>query len=377
MVGGSGDVGHTLRSLNRYRQDTYEGLNRFRLQMTDADGQEWQGGWTVPEINFSCEPWVISGTCKVLSTQVTAEDPEPAGAEVRFLIPKDHPAFIVLGRFVRTTNAEGRSISQRTLEVRDSNVRFSFDGDASVLTLTAASTPQLPAHYAENWLGEPLRILFGQLVYPRLVERRFPDGKAMLSVRPSPRWIEASNWTALWVGEKQYTDDVGFFEMYVGLLSLISQSGEWESHTVTSFYEEVIQAARGSRWVWILTLASSIEGMTRLLVPASELRSDADAAALAELAAHIAAWKGKQRLKDAAISSVRRLDTVSVIRALLGLVDTGIGTRKQVDSWKKVRNRAMHGELISRYSSREDDQVLLDMADLLRALTTALARRGA
>ena len=73
---------------------------------------------------------------------------------------------------------------------------------------------------------------------------------------------------------------------------------------------------------------------------------------------------------------MRRLDFVSVDRALLDLAASGVGTRAQVGSWKKVRNRAMHGELVSRYSSKEDDQILADMADLLRALTREIARRG-
>jgi hypothetical protein len=42
----------------------------------------------------------------------------------------------------------------------------------------------------------------------------------------------------------------------------------------------------------------------------------------------------------------------------------------------KVRNRVMHGELVSPYSSEEDDQILVDLADLLRALTWEAARRG-
>jgi hypothetical protein len=235
----------------------------------------------------------------------------------------------------------------------------------------------LRAPYAENWLGEPLRILFGQPAYPRLIERRSPDGRSMLSVRTSPRWTTSSDWTALWIGEDQFTGEEEFFDLYRGLLTLIARTGEWESHTVTSFYEEVIQAARGSRWVWALTLASSIEGLTRLLVPPDTLRSDADSAALGSLAEHIAAWDGAKRLKESVIGFLNRLDFVSANRALLDFATSGIGTRAQVESWKKIRNRVTHGELVSRYSSEEDDRILVDMADLLRALTREAARRGA
>lgn len=67
---------------------------------------------------------------------------------------------------------------------------------------------------------------------------------------------------------------------YGNLLTLIARGSGFESHTVTSFYEEVIQASQGSRWVWALTLASSIEGLIRILSPRGSLRTDADQAAI-------------------------------------------------------------------------------------------------
>jgi hypothetical protein len=93
----------------------------------------------------------------------------------------------------------------------------------------------------------------------------FNHGRSVNSVRQSPAWTAASAWTALWIDDDRLTNDVGFFKLYAGLLTLIARTGEWESHAVTSFYEEVIQAARGSRWVWALTLASGVEGLTRLI----------------------------------------------------------------------------------------------------------------
>lgn len=376
MIGRPVDLSHTLHCLNRQRENRYDPLSRFRIEMTDSEGQNWEGGWTVPAIDFDSEPWVFSGTCNAFSTDVHGERSELGGSEARFLIPRESSPFTFLRRFVRSVNPCGQPLPCRTIEVLGTPVVFSFDGNAGVLTLSAPSTSTLPAAYAENWLGEPLRILFGQLVYPRLVERRFPDGRSMLSIRKSPRWRIDSAWTALWAGEREFSDDEGFFDLYCNLLTLVARRGEWESHTVTGFYEEVIQATRGSRWVCALTLASSIEGITRLLVPRDTLRPDADSAALASLSAHIAAWGGASRLKDAAIDFVRRSDFVSVNRALFVLADSGIGSRKQVNSWKNVRNRVAHGELVSPYSSEEDDQILLDMAHLLRTLTCEAARRA-
>jgi len=57
----------------------------------------------------------------------------------------------------------------------------------------------------------------------------------------------------------------------------------YERHKITVLYEEVIQASRGSRWLWALTFASSIEGLVRMLSPRGNLRPDIDAAAISGL----------------------------------------------------------------------------------------------
>lgn len=51
MTGRPVDLKHSLRALNRPRNEPYNAQNKFRLVMTDADGMEWSGGWTVPEVN--------------------------------------------------------------------------------------------------------------------------------------------------------------------------------------------------------------------------------------------------------------------------------------------------------------------------------------
>ncbi|WP_323131106.1 MULTISPECIES: hypothetical protein [Sinorhizobium] len=358
MTGLPVDLKHSLHALNRERDEPYEPLNRFRLVMTDADGKEWMGGWTAPDVDPDGDQWVLTGTCDSLSTGVQA----PATG---------HSAAIIFRRFVRS-NAEGGGVSAvRTIDVLGNPVRFAFDSETNVLSISAADTPDLPAHAAENWFGEPLRILFGQLAFPRLVERRFPDGQSMLWVRQSPAWTADSTWTALWSGDERFTNDADFFALYSGLLTLIARDAEWESHTITTFYEEVIQSAQGSRWVMALTLASSIEGLARRLVPEGTLRTDADQAAIDSLVAHIEEWQGASRLKDTALSAVKRADAVSVQRALYILADQGVGTAPQVKSWIKTRNSVMHGKLVSPYSSLEDDQ-----AELLRTLTREAARRA-
>lgn len=149
-----------------------------------------------------------------------------SSAEARFLIPRNHSASIIFRRFVRSDNeGGGGSSAVRIINVLGVPVRFAFDSETSVLSISAVCIPALPTHAAENWFGEPLRILFGQLAFPRLVERRFPDGRSMLWVRQSPAWTADSTWTALWIGDDRLTNEADFFDLYTGLLSLIAREG--------------------------------------------------------------------------------------------------------------------------------------------------------
>lgn len=374
LTGTPADLGHAMHVINRAREDRYDTLSQFRLILVDENGDEWNAGWTMPEFNVGDDGWTFSGTCDALMGGGSSE-PEQAGAEARFIIPRNHGATAALHRLVRTEVRPGEWEAVRTIEVFGSPVSFRFDRAAGVLAISTPHTEAMPAHSAENWVGEPLRILFGQLVFPRLVERRFPDGRSMLWVRRSPAWTRDSVWLAMWDASDPTTED-RFFDLYRDLLTMVVRTGLWGSHTVTAYFEEVIQAMRGSRWVWAMTMASSIEGIARILVPEETRRPDSDPAAIAGLIEHIDTWVGPQRLKDTARSAVGRADQVSVVRGLIALADQGVGSRAQVETWKRLRNQVMHGEFVSNYSTEKDDTILLNLADLLRALTREAARRA-
>jgi hypothetical protein len=374
IVGKAPDLGHTLRALNRLETDHYDGLNRFRLVMWDADGREWAGGWTIPRVEPVDDGFRCVGDCEMLGTAETGPM-SSGGSEARFLIPKNHAAALIFARFVIESGADGERRARRTIEVLDTPVTFEFDRAESVLTISAPFSNALPPPTTENWLGEPLRILFGQLVYPRLVARHFADGRSTLDVRQSPRWGPDSDWVALWIGEGRLSDGDGFFGLYAGLLALIADGGKFEQHTVTEFYEQVVRATRGSPWVWTMTLASSIEGLARMLVPVGALRADADEQALNALFAYLEAWDGPTRLKDTIIGRAQTLDQKTTSRALYDLAKTGVGTKAQVDAWNEVRHAVMHGNLISPYTSEESDRKNFLLAELMRALVRELARR--
>lgn len=372
MVGKPPDLGHSLRALHRLRANDYEVRNHFRLEVTDDAGLEWQGGWTVPTIREDGGSWLLSGSIDLLSRDTFGPQTEQPATEVRFLIPQEHPAREYLPMIFAETPTYPSAAPTFVLEVLGTPVAFSFDEEELVLSVSAPTSPSLSPPFAENWLGEPLRILFGQPVYPRLLERQLPGGRSALSVRRVVRWRRHSSWTGLWMENGQLVSASRFKELYCRLLSFVAKAGSFESSTLTEFYEHVSDAADSSKWVLALTLASSIEGLGRMLVPRNSIRPDADPSAIESLVEHISRWRGLDRLKGTAINAVRRADVSSMRAGLLRLAGEGVGTRKQVASWENVRNRVMHGELVSPYSSKRDDRVLSDLAGLLHALTTAV-----
>ena len=233
-----------------------------------------------------------------------------------------------------------------------------------------------PAPHAENWLGEPLRILFGQLAYPKLVARSFGrDQGSMIAIRPAPAWIKDSDWIALWQGRLTPDDLEEFWKLYSSLLALVATSrdtrGErnFEAHKLTHLYEEVIQASRGSRWVWALTIASSVEGLATMLVPHKSPREDVDRVAIAELAEHINEWRGSPDLKRIAVNAVKRQESANAVITLRNLARSGAIKREELKAWEELRNKVMHGNLVSPYSSKKDDTLLSNLAALMHSLT--------
>jgi len=365
------DVRFALHALNRMRDNPYDGISRFRLIIEDEAGVEFNAGWTSPTFNVpskASDPWTFSGECDSLVTQGTDGGPFSGGCtEARYIIPRGHHVWLTL----RDSVGSGRK-----LEILGTTVCVTFDSDADMLVLSAPASDGLPLLYTENWLGEPLRILFGQLIFPRLVARAFGErGDAQIWVRPSPRWTDDSNWIAFWKELWPEVDGEELWTTYAALLTFIASARgdndqrNFESNKLTNLYEEIIQATRGSRWVTALTIASSIEGLVWMLVPYGAKRGDADTASTKALCEHIANWGGDKRLKKIATNALLRDEQLAAARALRNLAACGFVREEGVQAWDRVRNKVMHGNLVSPYSSEEDDGVLMNMAGLLHALT--------
>lgn len=340
------------------------------------------GGWTIPKMHPPEDGglWTFTGEFDSLSYHEVGEF-EPC-TEVAFLLPRLHRARLVLRLFMDPIGEGNRR--EKALKVNGADLLMTLDDDDDLLIMRAPSSDVLRLPFTENWLGEPLRILFGQLIYPRFVLRQ-SNNWAMGWVRPSPTWSRNSDACALWHGSKSLIDEHGFWESYRRLLSYVATSRDvdglpnFEANRLTELYVEVIQAARGSRWVWALTYASAAEGVVDLLGLEGSPRVDLDETQIAELALavdefkkYVGDWSGDPRLIQPAKYAADRILKTTVAIGLRHLMKMGCVTADQYRAWSRLRNRVMHGKLVSPYSSAEDDKLLLDLSGLLHALTRRL-----
>ncbi len=345
IAGEPTDTGDALQRLRRSAANPYDVFQQFRLNGTDENGREWSLGWVTPKVGeITDRRWNLTGSTESLSTLVDHgyEVHGPDSVELAFLAPMREPIGQMMARFVRLELEDKRSVREFRLSVLETELHFSYEPQDGLLWVTAPTSPALNHPFADGWLAEPLRILFGQLIFPRLVARNFQT-RSTVWLRRSPKYHGHAGFAALWAAQVVKGDAAAFWKLYAGLLTLIAQARgadghpDMQAHKITRFYEEIIQAARGSRWVWALTLASTVEGLAKMLFMRREKKA---------------------------------------IHVLERLKSSGLLTPRQVASWREMRNSVMHGHLISPWSTAEEDERLLDLANLVHALTFKIVDRA-
>ncbi|MBL8860749.1 MAG: hypothetical protein JNK02_01960 [Planctomycetes bacterium] len=377
------DSGEAFRRICASDQNPYDVQHQFRLRATDYDGVEWNGGWTQP--TFQGIPkvgWPLTGQLHGLTTVATGAwvSSEPS-VELLFV----HPMHLPMAETMKTVSVIGDDEIQRQwsagrqhVRVLDTDIHVSRSPGSAATWLTAKVSEKLQHPYAENWLSEPLRVLLGQLVYPRLVARNFGDGRAFVSIRPSPLLNRNPRLASIVRGDALGEGD-RFWHFYAAYLTYIAQirgrdgHPQWEINPVTRFYEEVIQASQGSPWVTCLTFASAVEGVAKLLMTPSNGAGTPEASpALRDLIAHIESWTGDRDLRGRAIGSVKRFEQPTVARFLRDAVQRGIIEHPQVRAWGEVRNEVMHGNLTESWPENELKEKINQLSGLLHRLTKAL-----
>src|SRR5216684_4273846 len=293
LVGQPTDAAEATHRLRQSVESPYNIFDQFRVTGSDEGGVEWQLGWTRPRsVNLKDGDWVLTGKFNSLSTDDRSSTVvDTSSVENMFETPLHHPMAQVMTQFVQSNIGRAQEEAREySLDRLDTQLRFTYEPPSGRLSVTAPTSSAFEHPYAENWIAEPLRILFGQLIFPRLVARNFGNGRALIWVRRSPSYVSDASFGALWAADAVLEKTKAqFWDLYAGLLTFIAGARDkdghpnFEANTLTHFYEEIVQATRGTRWVWALTLASVVEGQTKMLIAPGEKRDDVDNADIESL----------------------------------------------------------------------------------------------
>jgi hypothetical protein len=213
MDASQAEAGRVLRLLHDSERNPYDFRSQFRLVGRDEQGIEWHCGWTRPTVlDVSNGQWSLVGRVNVLSTEDRRAS-STSSVELVFLMPAQYPVGRAMTALVLSeTPGRQRPVREYLLEVMGTQLHFAYDPATALLSVTGRTSALLPHPLVENWIGEPLRIMFGQLIYPRLSARNFGDGSAAVSLRPSPAYILEAEGASLW-----FSDVVGraFWDLYL------------------------------------------------------------------------------------------------------------------------------------------------------------------
>jgi len=382
------DIDNFVSRIRRAREREYDVHAQFRLCGVDYQGVDWNAGYVNLNIGHATKNgyFRITGSCNGLSAGASGPHvAERSSIEViydrslRLPIPLNMVTKIERGgRDVFWSRRYGT----QSVAVAGTAVEFFHDAQREAIWATAETSEDFPHPYAENWISEPLRILLGEQVYPRLVARNFGGQRANIWVRPAPGRDAQSLVASILESDPFFAAD-DFWSMYRQILTMITKARgvkgnrNFEAHPLTQYYDEIIQSTSGSNWVACLTLASAIEGIAKGMLTDSETRSHYPIEDIESLRSHVSSWSGDLNLKSRALASIDANKTKGIASALRFMVTDNVVTKEHIDTWLAVRNQVMHGSLVPPWSDQELDQKILKLVELMHRVSKIYVQRNA
>jgi hypothetical protein len=308
MYATAADSGAAFLKLKSTRENPYDTLEQFWLVAVDYSGVEWAGRWT--EVDFFSDVksgWPLTGKLSSLSTLATGNWVAKTSSVELLLIP---PVELSATEWMASTTSIGteeiqysRKPGRQIVTALGTTIEFAYEPSGEALWITAPTSDAFQHPYAENWLTEPLRAMLGSLVYPRMVARNTGGGRAHVWLRPSPRHQGQAPFALM----PPFGTDAGhipkFWDLYAKILTLIGSARgkdghpNSDPHDITRFYQELAQSQRGSRWVMLMTLASTAEAMTKSLMTEEDRKSDFADADIVAMRKYLDAWTGNKDLR--------------------------------------------------------------------------------
>jgi hypothetical protein len=369
--------GEGFSALVRFQRDPENHRNAFMLEVTDHQGTDWHCGWVAPEVEASTGTLRLRGSLNRITThpapaQVCTESSvelyfEPAP---RVPLAEGRTTTVKLGNDVVAEKFEdGRQV----FDVLGSRIEVSLDPWTDGLWIVASTSKDLSHPYFENWASEPLRILCGQLAYPRMIARNQGGGRAHVSLQ---RTCSLHSCLGGLRAEFDGRDSTKFWDFYQKCLRFLAcHRGPdgyplFEANPLSRFHEEVVQAAGSSDWVLALAASCAIEGVCRLAAGSSGLPKEFDSDAIEQARVYLRAATSPPKLVERLVSSVGYMGQPSIRKFLGNLVDKRVISSGHFAAWVSVRNKAAHGNLDGSGSPHEDHRNLVLLIQLLNTLTT-------
>lgn len=385
LHGKVGEVDNLFERLKRAQERPDDVQSQFRLRARDYTGTDWNGGYVA--LNFGSSMYGvrrISGWCNSLLAEASGDRvARTSGVEVIYDRPLRLP---VPQNMVTSVQRGGDEIytsygfGTKTISAVGTSIEIFHDAQHEAVW-GVADTSELFCHpFADSWLGLPFRMLLGEQVYPRLAARNYGEGRAAVWVRRAPGRNAESLVASILEVDPFFAEDQ-FWALYGQLLEIVARyegptgRPSQEAPPLVRFYDEIISASSGSHWVLCLSLASAIEGISKLMLSESEMRSSYSDDDLESIKEHVAAWQGNRDLKGRMLNSVEFVRSKGITSSLRFMADEGVISRDHLEAWKTVRNQVMHGSLISPWRDQETDRKMRLLIELLHRVSKVYVRR--
>lgn len=369
------DVGRGMLALRRCAEEADDRTSAMRLRGIDYQGREWNGGWVRPRLGeIQGGHHQLHGACLSIVTDARHDD-EVAGVDLAYSPSPEVPFTEVMTNTARVGEAE---LGWRTqggrhrMELLGAEITATTQPWRNQLWICARASDELNHPYLENWLSEPLRALRGQLIYPRLVARKFADGRAVVWVRTAPALSRSLGGCASQLKGRSAAE---FWAFYAAYLTYVARHRDadghpgFEANELTRLHDEVIQARMsGSHWVIALSVASAIEGLIKLDPAFASVPADFTDTELEPIRT-FAATVSSERLGGRLKGWLSTLHQPSASRYLAKLEQDGGITRVQLEAWRNVRNQVAHGNLFEPWGTPEEHMQLVALVELFYRLT--------
>jgi hypothetical protein len=371
-----------LRKLIASLSYPYDIEAQLRLFATDYGGIEWACGWTSPQIETrSKDRWLLSGILNGLTTHLSGDRVSKISSAELVFCPSP---YVPLGEPLIQTALVGSEEVSRKISggrhkgtVLGAEIKIMKEAWTDNLWIISTTSPEFQHPYIENWLSEPLGVLCGEFVYPRLTARNFGDGSAFVQIRPSPVLPgRVPGYATQFLGQGNPTERFWVFYtrylLYVAKWKSPDGSLGFESNKITRFYQEIMQAAQGSRWMLSLSLASAVEGIVRILADPKEMISDFPTQDVDSIGKHVEAWNGLPEIRQRVLSAVSDLYKRTISSYLDKLARQNVISGDHRQAWNHIRNQVMHGSLGEPWSSKSVDDKIEKLLELVHILTGKL-----